>query len=94
VTSLTVLKEKSNDACQYFGNGTIDFLMIDGDHSYEGVTSDIKNYFYKMKPGGFISGDDYNVFDSTTQAVNDFSEELITYHTMVLIGIIEFLEFS
>ncbi len=72
VTALTVLKENSHDACQYFGNGTIDFLMIDGDHSYEGVTSDIKNYFYKMKPGGFISGDDYNVFDSTTKAVNDF----------------------
>lgn len=69
---ITVLKEYSSDACKYFGNGTIDFLMIDGDHSYEGVTSDINNYFYKMKPGGYISGDDYNVFNSTTQAVNDF----------------------
>ena len=72
IERLTILKEKSGDACKYFGNGTIDFLMIDGDHSYDGVTSDISNYFYKVKPGGYISGDDYNVFDSTTKAVNDY----------------------
>lgn len=72
IERLTVLKEKSQDACNYFGNGTIDFLMIDGDHSYDGVTQDINNYFYKVKPGGYISGDDYSVFDSTTKAVNDF----------------------
>lgn len=69
---MTVLKEDSKDACKYFGNGTIDFLMIDGDHSYDGVTSDITNYFYKVKPGGYISGDDYNVFKSTTKAVDEF----------------------
>jgi glycosyltransferase involved in cell wall biosynthesis/predicted O-methyltransferase YrrM len=72
IERLTILKEKSEDACKYFGNGTIDFLMIDGDHSYDGVTNDISNYFYKVKPGGYISGDDYNVFDSTTKAVNDY----------------------
>jgi len=72
IERLTILKEKSGDACNYFGNGTIDFLMIDGDHSYDGVTSDISNYFYKVKPGGYISGDDYNVFDSTTKAVNNY----------------------
>ena len=72
IERLTILKEKSEDACKYFGNGTIDFLMIDGDHSYDGVTNDISNYFYKVKPGGYISGDDYNVFNSTTNAVNDY----------------------
>lgn len=72
IERLTILKEKSEDACKYFGNGTIDFLMIDGDHSYDGVTNDISNYFYKVKPGGYISGDDYNVFDSTTKAVNNY----------------------
>ena len=72
IERLTILKEKSEDACKYFGNGTIDFLMIDGDHSYDGVTNDISNYFYKVKPGGYISGDDYNVYNSTTNAVNDY----------------------
>jgi len=69
---ITVLKEDSKDACNYFGNGTVDFLMIDGDHSYDGVSADISNYFYKIKPGGYISGDDYNVFKSTTKAVDEF----------------------
>lgn len=72
VGKLTILKELSRDAANHFDNCSIDFLMIDGDHSYEGVTSDIKNYYYKVKPGGYISGDDYNVFESTTSAVNNY----------------------
>lgn len=67
-----VHKNYSNDSAELFNTNSIDFLMIDADHSYEGVTSDIKNYFYKVKPGGIISGDDYNVFDGTTQAVDEY----------------------
>lgn len=70
--NVVVHKNYSNDSSELFNTNSIDFLMIDADHSYEGVTSDIKNYFYKVKPGGIISGDDYNVFDGTTQAVNEY----------------------
>lgn len=69
---VTILKDYSNNCSDIFDNCSIDYLMIDGDHSYDGVTSDINNYFYKVKPGGYICGDDYNVFPSTTRAVNDF----------------------
>jgi glycosyltransferase involved in cell wall biosynthesis/predicted O-methyltransferase YrrM len=70
--NIVVHKNYSHDSSELFSNNSIDYLLIDGDHSYEGVTSDIKNYFYKMKPGGIISGDDYNVFDGTTAAVNEY----------------------
>lgn len=70
--NIVVHKNYSQDSAELFPTNSIDFLMIDGDHSYEGVTSDINNYFHKVKPGGIISGDDYNVFDGTTLAVNDF----------------------
>lgn len=33
----------------------LDFLFIDGDHSYEGVKSDYRNYRPLVKPGGFIA---------------------------------------
>lgn len=69
---VTILKDYSSNCCDFFDNCSVDYLMIDGDHSYEGVTSDINNYFYKIRPGGYICGDDYNVFASTTKAVNDF----------------------
>jgi len=46
--------------------------MLDGDHSYENTINDIKLWYNKVKPGGYITGDDYNVFPSVTKAVNDY----------------------
>lgn len=37
-----------------FPNG-LDFLFIDGDHSYEGVKEDFQNYFPYVKPGGMVA---------------------------------------
>lgn len=36
-------------------NLKLDFLFIDGDHSYEGVKADYRNYRESVKPGGFIA---------------------------------------
>jgi cephalosporin hydroxylase len=33
----------------------LDFLFIDGDHSYEGVRADFKNYAELVRPGGFVA---------------------------------------
>lgn len=38
----------------------LDFVYIDGDHSYNGVYSDIENWIGKIKDGGLIGGHDYN----------------------------------
>lgn len=35
-------------------------LIIDGDHSYEGVKFDFDNYFPLLEPGGYVILDDYN----------------------------------
>jgi len=48
----------SNDAVKLYEDGSIDFLLIDGDHSYQGVYDDIVNYLPKMRSGGLIVGDD------------------------------------
>jgi predicted O-methyltransferase YrrM len=53
-----LVKEKSSTAANRYSDGTIDFLMIDGDHSYEAVKEDILNFLPKMKVGGVITGDD------------------------------------
>lgn len=43
-----------------FYNESVDFIYIDGDHSYEGVRADINNYTKKLKKGNsFIGGHDY-----------------------------------
>jgi predicted O-methyltransferase YrrM len=53
-----LIQDTSNNAVNRYSDNSIDFLMIDGDHSYEAVKSDILNFLPKMKVGGVIVGDD------------------------------------
>lgn len=39
----------------HLGNRTLDFLFIDGDHSYEGVRSDFEKYATLVRPGGIVA---------------------------------------
>jgi hypothetical protein len=36
-----------------------DFILIDGDHSYEGVSQDIVDFYPLLSPGGIIMFHDY-----------------------------------
>jgi len=48
----------SAKAVELYEDGSIDFLLIDGDHSYECVKEDITLFLPKMRSGGLIVGDD------------------------------------
>ncbi len=41
-------------------NHKFNLLIIDGDHSYEGIQFDYENYFPLLEPGGYVIFDDYN----------------------------------
>ena len=60
-TNITVIHDFStaNAVITSFPDNYFDFVYIDGDHSYEGSKSDLKNYYPKVKRGGVISGHDY-----------------------------------
>jgi predicted O-methyltransferase YrrM len=53
------IQEFSVPAARHFEDASLDFLMIDGDHTYEGVRGDIDAYLPKMRPGSIMAGDDY-----------------------------------
>ena len=36
-----------------------DWIYIDGNHTYEYVKQDLEGYRPKVKPGGYMAGDDY-----------------------------------
>ena len=56
----------------------LDWIYIDGDHSYTGVKNDLNNAIEVVKPGGLIIGDDYKWKSLTAdkggvkKAVNEF----------------------
>jgi hypothetical protein len=66
------IKDTSKNAANHFELNSIDFIMIDAGHSYDDVICDLNNWYYKIKSGGYISGDDYTTFSGVKDAVNDF----------------------
>jgi hypothetical protein len=42
----------------------LDWVYLDGDHTYEGCLVDLWEWRQKLKPGGFISGHDYSTSDA------------------------------
>ena len=82
-----MVRKKSSDAVEMFEDNSIDFLFVDGNHEYEYVLEDLRNYYPKVKPGGIICGDDYfmsakdNGRKMVQEAVEEFSNE---YNLLVM----------
>lgn len=56
---VVMIRELSEDAVRLFPDGSLDFVYIDADHSFEGVSRDILLWQPKIKPGGILAGHDY-----------------------------------
>jgi predicted O-methyltransferase YrrM len=51
---ITPLRGRSEDVSREWEGGAIDVIFIDGDHSFEGVTTDIRSWVPRVKSGGLI----------------------------------------
>jgi predicted O-methyltransferase YrrM len=51
---------KSLDALQFFKDGELDLVYIDGDHRYEGVLADLNGWRPKLRAGGIMAGHDWS----------------------------------
>lgn len=58
-SNIIKIKMSSEKFSNIIADNSIDFVYIDGDHSYEGVTLDITKWKNKVKKGGYIGGHDY-----------------------------------
>ncbi len=64
-----VLKMISDEAIYYIKE-KVDFIFIDGEHSYDFILRDIINYLPLLKTGGWIGGHDYST-SSVKKAVDE-----------------------
>jgi len=72
------VKRKSTEALKDIPNN-LDFVYIDGNHSYKFVKEDMKNYYKKLKMGGVLAGHDIengiDLNDGVTRAFVEFVRE-------------------
>lgn len=74
--TLTLIHDTSDNAVELFADNSIDYVFIDGDHSYEQCGRDIINYFPKVKQGGILAGHDYKGGETgVKKAVNKFKSD-------------------
>jgi predicted O-methyltransferase YrrM len=67
------IRDTSVSASKLIENESLDFVWIDANHGYEFVRDDIHAWRKKVRRGGIISGDDYNLdFPGTIQAVDEY----------------------
>jgi hypothetical protein len=63
-----LIRLPSIEASKLFDDGSLDFVYIDGDHSYDPVIADIESWEPKVRSGGIVSGHDYKISDETWAA--------------------------
>ena len=61
-----IIEKFSEDAIKDIADNSLDFVYIDGDHSYDFVMQDIILWGRKVRKGGIVSGHDY-YYDSNKE---------------------------
>lgn len=59
LSNVRLIPAMTTEAARYWDT-PIDFLYVDADHSYKGVSADLEAWVPHVKPGGLIVGDDYD----------------------------------
>lgn len=66
----------SEQAAEYFKDGEVDFIFLDGDH--EDVYADLHRWVPKLRKGGILVGDDHD-WDAVGSDFNRFKSEVKGY---------------
>ena len=57
------VRKPSLEAVRLYFDGSLDFVFLDGDHSYEAVAADIAAWKPKVRRGGVLAGHDYYCYE-------------------------------
>ena len=71
-----MVRDYSYNVDMDFEDESVDFVYIDGLHTYEAVKFDIMLYWPKVKPGGVLAGHDYGPdWPGIVKTVDEFVEK-------------------
>lgn len=66
------IRKTSDDAISELNNLKVDFIYIDGLHTYEQIKKDMQNYIPLINEGGFIGGHDYHpTWEGVVNGINE-----------------------
>lgn len=57
---VSVMVSTSVNAAGWFADASIDWVHLDARHDFESVRDDVAAWLPKVKPGGWLTGDDYD----------------------------------
>jgi len=66
VNNVEIIVDFSVRASIQFEDDYFDFVYLDADHTYKGVTDDLESWYPKVREGGILSGHDYINWDDTS----------------------------
>jgi len=58
-----IMRMLSHQAAAKVSDGSLDFVYIDAEHTYEACLADLRAWSPKVRSGGIVSGDDYRYVD-------------------------------
>jgi hypothetical protein len=67
--NVEILKMDIAKAADRFADGSLDFIYLDGNHTYEFVLRDLYMWFPKLRPGGLFACNDF--FESSLAALQN-----------------------
>jgi predicted O-methyltransferase YrrM len=85
---IRLIEKPSVEAADLVDDASLDFVFIDAGHSQEECAEDIAAWSPKVRPGGFVTGHDYDLrkFPSVVAAVNEFFPEKKLFEDTVWIA--------
>ena len=78
------IEKTSLEASRDFEDGSLDFVYIDGEHSYRYVMLDIILWYNKVRKGGIVSGHDYYYMKKGKMKVEDAVNDFVSVHKLKL----------
>lgn len=81
-TKVRVLRMTSHEARKHIDSDSCALVMIDGDHAYEAVVEDIRDWRSAVRSDGLLAGDDYIKlsFPGVVQAVHKVLGDDVSIH--------------